>query len=105
MDKDTLVNVMRARPDTETDTEVDKQISNSRAAAGKCKMHNNKPELKIMSNLRSWIGFMPIQLAMQSWVIGRSFALAMPPNCDCMQQVLLCTISMQQHTRQQGTVT
>jgi mRNA-degrading endonuclease YafQ of YafQ-DinJ toxin-antitoxin module len=43
------------------DTEVGKQISSSRAAAGKHKMHNNKPELKIISNLRSWIGLEPIQ--------------------------------------------
>jgi hypothetical protein len=39
------------------DTEVGKQIPSSRAAAGKHRMHNTKPELRIISNLRSWIGF------------------------------------------------
>jgi hypothetical protein len=76
--------------------EVNQQISNSGAAAGKCKMHNNKPELKIISNLKSWIGFKPIQWAMQSQVIGGSFMSATPPNHDCMRQVLLHAISMQQ---------
>jgi hypothetical protein len=82
--------------------EVSKRIPSSRAAAGKNKMHNNKPELKIISSLRSWIGFDPIQWG-HARIMGHWLAGVASQQCHqtvIAQYIHLQAISVQQHPPQ-----